>query len=253
MAALVLVFLLSDRPDDALHDSARAFALLFVVLAVLVPAGIWLLRQRRGGGAWLAVALAGLALAVVAIGYPLQRHYLDGRFANSGAQETQIPGMDLDSTYRWARGIEDARIGIAGTSAEFAAYGLYGTDLSNRVVVLGEEGPHGAFNAIPTCQGFRAAVNGADLDYLVTSPFLNFLHPGNPIPSPEARWLRGEKAVTPVLHSGQVTVWKVTGNLDPERLRPGQRPPPRNPRHQLTADGPKSRLYVPKSARRPPG
>jgi hypothetical protein len=215
MAVLVLVFLVSDRPDDALHDPARAFALTFVVLAVLVPAGLWLLRERRGGGAWLLGSLAALALAVVAIGYPLQRHYLDDRFANTGAHDTQIPGMDLSSTYRWARGIEDARIGIAGTTAEFAGYGLYGTDLSNRVVVLGAEGPHGAFNTIPTCAGFRAAVNAADLDYLVTSPFLNFLHPDKPIPSPEARWLRGEAAVAPVLHSGQVTVWRVTGQLDP--------------------------------------
>jgi hypothetical protein len=215
MAALVLVLLVSDRPDAALHDSARAFALLFVLLAVLVPAGLWLVRERRGGGAWLAASLAALVLALVAIGYPLQRHYLDGRFANTGAHDTQIPGMNLDSTYRWARGVEDARIGLAGTTTEFAGYGLYGTDLSNRVVVLGADGPHGAFNAIPTCAQFRAAVNAADLDYLVTSPFLNFLHPDKPIPSPEARWLRGESAVKPVLNSGPVTVWKVDGELDP--------------------------------------
>ncbi len=224
MAVLVLVFLVSDRPDDALHDPARGFALLFVAVAVLIPAGIFLARERRGGGAWLLAVLAALAFAVVAIGYPLQRHYLEGRFANTGAHDTQIPGMDLDSTYRWARGIEDARIGIAGTTAEFAGYGLYGTDLSNRVVVLGVEGPHGAFNAIPTCAGFRAAVNAADLDYLVTSPFLNFPHPGKPIPSPEARWLRGEPAVSPLLHSGEVTVWKIGGELDPAACGPANAP-----------------------------
>jgi len=38
MAALVLVFLVTDRPDDALHDRARVFALLIVFLAVIVPA-----------------------------------------------------------------------------------------------------------------------------------------------------------------------------------------------------------------------
>jgi hypothetical protein len=215
MAALVVVFLVSDRPDDSLHDSARVFALLCVVLAVIVPAGLWLLRERRGSQLAFVGGLAALALAVVAIGYPVQRHYLGSRFANTGSHEEQIPGMDLDSTYRWARGIEDARIGLAGTTAGFAGYGLYGTDLSNEVRYLGAEGPHGAFNAIPTCSQFRAAVNAADLDYLVTSPFLNFLHPGDPISSPEARWLRGETAVSPVLHSGPVTVWKVTGELDP--------------------------------------
>ena len=224
MAVLVLVFLLTDRPDAALHDSARLFALLVVVLTVAVPAGLWLARERRGGAAWLPTGLAALVLAVVAIGYPLQRHYLDGRFANTGAHDTQIPGMDLDSTYRWARGVEGARIGIAGTTAEFAGYGLYGTDLSNRVVVLGAEGPHGAFNAIPTCAGFRAAVNAADLDYLVTSPFLNFIHPGKPVPSPEARWLRGEPAVEPILHSGPVTVWKVAGELDLTACGPANAP-----------------------------
>jgi hypothetical protein len=233
MAALVLILLVTDRPDDALHDKARVFAALFVVLAVLVPAGLLLLA--RGASASRAEALthagtatraptaargiviggfAALALALVAMGYPLQRHYLDGRFRNEVASEA-IPGMHLDSAYRWARGVEDARIGLAGTTAGFAGYGFYGTDLSNRVRYLGQKGPHGAFNAIPTCRAFRAAVNAADLDYLVTTPFLNFLHPDQPVPSPEARWLRGEGAVAQVLRSGPVTVWKLRGKLDP--------------------------------------
>ena len=100
--------------------------------------------------------------------------------------------MDLDSAYRWARGVQDARIGLAGTTAGFLQYGFYGTDLSNEVRYLGAKGPHGAFNAIPDCRAFRAAVNAADLDYLVTAPFLNFIHTDDPIPSPEAGWLRGE-------------------------------------------------------------
>ena len=195
-----LVFLVTDRPDDALHDRARVFAFCLVVLvgpgagAAALPA---LAGHRRRAVA--AGAAPRLVVALVAIGYPLQRHYLENRFANDGTADEQIPGMHLDSAYRWARGVEDARIGLAGTTAGFAGYGFYGTDLSNRVRYLGEEGPHGAFNAIPTCAAFRAAVNDADLDYLVTAPFLNFLHPGDPIASPEARWLRGEDAVRPIL------------------------------------------------------
>jgi hypothetical protein len=214
LGVLVLVFLVTNRPDDALHDHARVFALLFVILAVGVPA---LLYTRSRGTSLTAVtaAVGALLLAVVAIGYPLQRHYLDGRFANTGSAEEQIPGMDLNKAYRWARDVDGARIGLAGTTAGFAGYGFYGTDLTNRVVYLGEEGPKGAFNAIPTCAAFRAAVDDADLDYLVTAPFLNFLRPGSPIPSPEARWLRGEATVHPVLREGQVTVWRVHGPLDP--------------------------------------
>ena len=85
-------------------------------------------------------------------------------------------------------------------------------------------GPHGAFNAIPTCSEFRAAVNDADLDYLVTAPFLNYINPGNPVPSPEAGWLRGEPAVSPVDVNGAVTVWRVNGRLDPGACGPENAP-----------------------------
>ena len=215
LAALIVVFLVTDRPIDALRDPSRPFALLLIVLLVAIPALLLYARQRGTARGVVLGAGAALALAVLAIGYPVQRDYLDSRFANDGPREEWIPGMDLDSSYRWARGVEDARIGLAGTTAGFAGYGFYGTDLSNEVVYLGVRGPHGAFNAIPTCAAFRTAVNAADLDYLVTSPFLNFLHPDQPVNSPEARWLRGEDAVAPVLRSGPVTVWKVEGRLDP--------------------------------------
>jgi hypothetical protein len=225
LGALVLVFAITNRPDDALHDKARVFAFFLVVLAVLLPALLLYLRGRGTSAAVATGAAAGLLILLLAIGYPVQRDYLESRFANDGPAAERIPGMHLDSAYRWARGIEDARIGLAGTTAGFAGYGFYGTDLSNRVHYLGEDGPHGGFNAIPTCAGFRAAVNKADLDYLVTSPFLNFLHPGDPIPSPEARWLRGEEAaVRPVLRSGPVTVWRVEGELAPTACGPRNAP-----------------------------
>jgi hypothetical protein len=214
LGALLAVLAVTDRADAVVRDPGRPFALLVIVLAVLVPAALLLARGRGAGRGVVAGGFVALALAVVAIGYPVQRHYLQERFRNDVASES-IPGMGLDSAYRWVGNIDHARIGLAGTTADFAQYGFFGADLSNEVRVLGVEGPHGAFNAIPTCAGFRAAVNAADLDYLVTSPFLNFIHPGSPIPSPEARWLRGEPAVSPLLRSGAVTVWKVRGRLDP--------------------------------------
>jgi hypothetical protein len=121
--------------------------------------------------------------------------------------------MDLDDAYRWARGVTDSRIGLVGTTAGFAGYGFYGPDLSNHVVYIGEDGPHGAYNAIPTCEAFRAAVNDHHLDYLVTAPFLNFLHSSKPVPSPEGRWLKGSGGVEALFREGKVTVWKVTGHL----------------------------------------
>jgi hypothetical protein len=223
LGGLLVVWLATDRPDAVLRDPDRLFAWLIALLAILVPAALLLARRRGASPALVAGGFAVLALAVVAIGYPVERDYLRHRYLNANP-ETAIPGMHLDSAYRWARGVHDASIGLAGTTAGFLEYGFYGTDLSNRVRYLGEPGPRGAFNAIPTCRRFRAAVDQADLDYLVTSPLLNFIHPGAPISSPEAAWLRGEPAVRPVLRSGPVTVWKVEGRLDPADCGPRNAP-----------------------------
>jgi hypothetical protein len=247
LALLLAVLVLTDRSDAVLRDPARIFGLSLALLLVVVPAVlVWGSHRSasgsrllpgggvaggtapeeasatgRGGGSPAATGPAGpgvwslgfaaLALMVLAIGYPLQRHYLDNRFAAG----SEIPGLQMEAAYHWARDKSDVRIGIAGTTAGFLQYGLYGTDLSNRVVYLGEKGPHGAYNAIPTCPAFRAAVSAADLDYLITSPFLNFLHTDNPITSPEATWLRNEPAATPISRSGPVTIWKLSSKLDP--------------------------------------
>ena len=223
MAALLLVLVVTDRPDVPLRDSGRLFALMVAVLLVLVPAGLWLARERGASRGLLAAGAATLAIAVAAIGYPVQRNYLEQRFANEVAAES-IPGMDLDSAYRWARGIDHARIGLAGTTAGFLEYGFFGTDLTNRVLYLGEKAPHAGFWPIPTCRAFRAAVNAADLDYLVTAPYLNFLAPGQPLESPESRWLRGDAAARPILRSRRVTVWQIDGRLDPAACGPRNAP-----------------------------
>lgn len=210
----MLVLAATDRVDAVVRDPDRVFAWALALLLVAIPA--LLLHARRRGAPVGAVAsgFALLAVAVALIGYPLQRDYLADRFANRDPA-TAIPGMDLDSAYRWARDVRDSRIGLAGTTAGFHGYGFYGTDLSNEVVYLGREAPRGALYPIATCAGFRAAVDAAGLDYLVTSPFLNFIEPEDPVPSPEARWLRGERAVVPLDREGDVTVWRVVGRLDP--------------------------------------
>ena len=223
LGGLLLLMLATNRSDAALRDPDRLFGWLIALLAVLIPAALFLARRRGAPRGAVVAGFAALALAVLAIGYPVQRDYLRARFANADPA-TSIPGMHLDSAYRWARDVHDARIGLAGTTAGFLGYGFYGTDLSNRVRYLGVKGPHGAFDAIPTCAGFRAAVNAAELDYLVTTPFLDFIEPGHPIPSPESRWLRGEPAATPIQRSGPVTVWRIDGRLDPTACGPANAP-----------------------------
>jgi hypothetical protein len=259
LGVLLAVLVITDRSDAALRDPARTFGIpLAFVLVVLPAALVWIyfrsavdttsppgggavggpasedaLATAGGGGSPAATGPAGrrrrslvlsgfaaLVIGVLALGYPLQRHYLKARFGPS----SEIPGLHLDSAYQWARDKTDTRIGLAGTTAGFLGYGFYGTDLSNHVIYLGEKGPHGAYNAISTCSAFRAAVNAADLDYLVTTPFLNFIHTGNPIPSPEATWLRGEPAAVPIHRDGPTTIWKLNGELDPSGCGPANAP-----------------------------
>jgi hypothetical protein len=225
LAGLILVMVLTDRSDAVLRAPEREFGILVALLAVGVPAGLLLARSRGAARVAVLAGAGALAAAVVAIGYPVQRDYFRDRYAH-------FDSMHLDRAYRWAEHTRDARIGLAGTTAGFLQYGFFGPDLSNQVRYLGREGPHGAFNAIPTCRGFRAAVNAAGLDYLVTAPFLNFIHPGDPLRSPEAGWLARQRALRPVSRDGPVTVWRVDGALDPAgcaRLKAPQRYVPDTP------------------------
>lgn len=213
LAVLLVVLVVTNRADAVVRDPDRLFASGLALLLVLIPAALILARRRGASRFAVGGGFGLLVLAIAAIGYPLQRDYLDDRFANADPARA-IPGMSLDSAYRWARDVEGARIGLAGTTAGFLEYGFYGADLSNRVRYLGEKAPRGAYRPIATCRRFRAAVNAADLDYLVTAPFLNFIEPDDPVTSPEATWLRGEPAVTPIDREGPVTVWRVDENLD---------------------------------------
>ena len=138
LAALLAVLVLTDRPDMVLRDPSRLFGLLVAALAVLVPAAlVYLFSRRPAPLAAVAAAFAGLALVAVAVGYPVQRHYLSDRFGPGSG----IPGYGLDPAYVWARDKTDAKIGLVGTSAGFVGYGFYGTDLSNDVQYLGVRGP----------------------------------------------------------------------------------------------------------------
>ena len=220
LVALLVVLVITDRSDAVLREPERAFGVLVALLLVVLPAALIFLRKRRIlGPAAIGAAFAALALLVAAIGYPVQRDYLNSRWRDFD------PPQHLDTAYRWAGDVRDARIGLAGTTTGFLSYGFYGKDLSNRVIYLGMEDPHGSFNAIRTCSAFRRAVNAADLDYLVTGPFLNFAHQSQPKFSPEAGWVRSDPALRPISRDGggvaRVTVREVDGRLDPagcERL-----------------------------------
>jgi hypothetical protein len=130
--------------------------------------------------AWVGVVVT---LVVVGTGYPVQRHYLEGRYADPSFT---APG--LNAAFAWARDVEGARIATTSTRQ----YPLFGTDLSNRVEYLGLERPHGGFEAPRTCREYRRLLAAGDFDYVVATG--DRVEAGKPAYPPAARWTEGPGA-----------------------------------------------------------
>jgi hypothetical protein len=153
---------------------------------------------------WVVRIVGGLVLAAVAVGYPVQRHYLHDRYRDPSFT---TPG--LDAAFAWARNIDGARIATTSTRQ----YPLFGTDLSNRVAYLGVPRQHGGFEEAPNCRVLRRLVNEGDYDYVVATR--DRIEPGKPAFPPQAKWIEGAQAKV-VLKKKPTVVFQITGTLDPE-------------------------------------
>ncbi len=149
-----------------------------------------------------ALAAIGLLLAI-AIGYPVQRHYLQSRYANPSFT---TPG--LDAAFAWARDVSGARIATTSTRQ----YPFFGTDLSNHVQFVGEETAHGGFEAPTTCRAWRHAIDAGHYDYVIATR--DRLEPNKPPYPPQARWTEGPGAKV-ILRRPPTVVFQLTDRLDP--------------------------------------
>jgi hypothetical protein len=155
----------------------------------------------RAGWVWLGAVFA--LVLIVAVGYPVQRHYLKSRYSDP---TFTAPG--LDAAFAWASGVSGARIATTSTRQ----YPLFGTDLSNHVQYLGTERPHGGFEAPATCRQYRRLLDEGNYDYVVTTR--DRLEPGKPPYPPSTAWTISPQAKI-VLRKPPTTVFKLTGRLDP--------------------------------------
>jgi hypothetical protein len=195
--------------------AAVAFGLVVLVAGVAVALAV---RSRRRPGGVLAVTGALVLLgAGSAAGYVWQRHYLHGRYAYR-------PDVSyLARVWDRFRSIHDARIGLVGSYGAYFAYPLFGLDDSNRVIYIADHGPHGSFTPIRSCRQWRAAVNAAQVRYLLTTPGREFWHPKQLLPAPEAGWTTGDPAAKLIYSEravGQrVALFALRGPLHPGRCR----------------------------------
>ncbi len=166
------------------------------------------LARRLSGRGVSSTGLAALVVfAAVAIGYPIQRHYLEGRYT-----EPSFTAHGLNAAFAWSRDISDAHIATTSTRQ----YPLFGTDLSNRVDFVGEERPHGGFVAPNTCPQWRRLLNEGDYDYVIASR--DRIEPGKPPYPPTARWTAGPWA-TVILRTPPTVVYELRTQLDPSACR----------------------------------
>ena len=159
-----------------------------------------------GSRGWLA-AMAALIAVAVTVGYPIQRHYLQSRYANPSFT---TPG--LAAAFAWSRDISGARIATTSTRQ----YPLFGTDLSNHVTFIGTERPHGGFEAPTTCRTWRRELNEGHYDYAVTTR--DRIEPGKPPYPPQATWTEGPGAKV-ILRQPPTVVFQLKDRLDPSACR----------------------------------
>jgi hypothetical protein len=203
LGALLVAFAAAFVPDG--QRSGFAVGLLVSTAVAILLIGV--VAAYRGG--WLSRALmwagaTGAVLIAVAVGYVVQRNYLEERYADVyGIAE---PG--LDAAFIWARDIEDSRI----ATITIRQYPYYGGDLSNFVQYVGRRGDDDSFVAIRDCAEWREALNAGDYDYVVTGG--NFPGPGQDHP-PQSRWTGDDPAATEILAERTTSVFRLDGELAP--------------------------------------
>jgi len=160
-------------------------------------------KRTHPAARWIAVCTVGLALVAAAVGYPIQRHYLEHRY-----ESPSFTAPGLNAAFEWAQGISGARIATTSTRQ----YPLYGRDLGNEVDFIGEEEPHGGYTAPASCRRWRHLINAGDYDYVIATR--DRIEPGKPPYPPAVRWTESPAAEV-VLRKAPTTVFRVTGELDP--------------------------------------
>jgi hypothetical protein len=164
-------------------------------------------KEGSAFATWPPWALGAVLLLAIAVGYPVQRHYLESRY-----KDPTFTAPGLNAAFAWSRNISDARIATTSTRQ----YPLYGPDLSNQVQYLGLTRPHGGFEAPTTCHQYLQLLNEGNYDYAIATK--DRLEPGKPPYPPLAGWLEHAGA-HPILKKPPTVVFKLSPNLGPSACR----------------------------------
>src|SRR6476646_1049914 len=178
-----------------------------VWLSFVPDSGKKLNHTQRLGSRWAVLAGAAALLLVIAVGYPVQRHYLESRY-----KDPTFTAPGLNAAFAWSRNISDARIATTSTRQ----YPLFGTDLSNHVQYLGTEQPHGGFEPPQTCHAYVHLLQDGDYDYVIATR--DRIEANKPPYPPSVKWTE-DAGGTAVLKEPPTVVFELTPPPDPAACR----------------------------------
>lgn len=172
------------------HVAFLAVAVVVAVAVVLVVSAArrsrpptWLLLGRLASRAKVAAAAAAL-LAVLAVGFVVQRHYFHQRYLLARHAAANFGAIDA-----WAQTVAHVRIGTYGTLEQ---YPLYGASDTNRVTYLGQRTTGGGYAPIASCPSWQRVLRADHLQYVVLTSA-----PTTALPT---AWSLNDPDLKPILH-----------------------------------------------------
>jgi hypothetical protein len=202
-----------DGMPRGFESGLRYLAPALVLGLALLPIGVRLSFASDSGEkdrrtfSWDAKSVARVSalpvLLVIAVGYPIQRHYLQSRY-----EDPTFTAPGLNAAFAWARDVSNSRIATTSTRQ----YPLFGTDLSNQVQYLGIEQSHGGFESPTTCRQYLQLLSEGEYDYVIATR--DRLEPGKPSYPPLAKWLENAGAQV-ILRKPPTVVFQLSDDLSP--------------------------------------
>jgi hypothetical protein len=219
LAAIFAVDALSSWGWPSSPGPGLMLALLLALALLLLATGV----RRRVNMAALGVTAL---LVLAALGYLGERDYLQARYSPELIPPSGSPGFRGSPQWRrlqgWAGHVHHVRIGIVGPPGAFGQYVFYDAKLTNRVLYVGEPGPHGALRPIADCASWRRAINRNGLNFVVVTPAASFGLRSIP---EESVWLQGDPHATKILAAAPAAIYRIDGDLDPNACDPRRLPP----------------------------
>lgn len=217
-AALIVV---SAGAAEAI-DTDRIPGTVILALAVIgLPVTLVLLSRRGASRMVLAGAGAVALVALAVVGRLSQEDYLQLRYSSAAPDypRTEQPsielGQGLGAAYDWARTTRDQNIALSGTMGALFQYGLWGQDGSNDVRYIGQRGDRGSFEEIAECPEWIGEINSGEYDYVITTPTYIQDAPQKDVRPVQQSWVAAGRNVKKVVGVGLVSIWQLTGPLDP--------------------------------------